>query len=470
MYGRCGAAAPAPRAVIVSLPHGSVAVMERFSEPILHVDMDAFFVEVERRCDPSLVGRPVIVGGLGPRGVVASASYEARRHGVRSAMPMVEARRRCPGGSFVPPHHERYTETSHAVFTVFLSVTPEVEKLSVDEAFLDVSGLRRHHSDPVSVATEIRRRIRSELSLPASVGVAPNKFIAKMASVDAKPDGIAVVRAGSETAYLHPLPVRRLWGVGEATHAALEGIGVATIGDLAALSPGSLEAHVGRSLAAHLRRLAAGIDDRTVSTDSAAKSISVEETYDADLTSDPVIETSLVELSERLGARLRRSQHSCHTLTLKVRFGDFTTVTRSLTAQSPIGLGSEIRSTAMRLWERVDRNERGIRLLGIGASSLVPRDQPTQLSFGVTPGSDAADTPNAGSTARRPAPEVSAASVAGEAIDAIRDRFGDGALVPARLVGRPRDDGGGAGSRTEGAGEPRGDVEDGKTPPPAQGR
>ena len=247
--------------------------VEQFAEPLLHVDMDAFFVEVERLGAPRLRGRPVIVGGLGARGVVASASYEARRFGVRSAMPMAEARRRCPHGEFVAPHHVRYGEMSARVFDVLGSFTPYVEPLSVDEAFLDVGGLRRHYPSPEAVAIAVRRQIRTELDLPASVGIARSKFIAKMASEDAKPDGWLKIAAGEELDYLHPLPVRRLWGVGEATHASLEGLGVVTIGDLAALQAKTLEGRVGAAMAAHLGALAHGIDDLPVMVEREAKSV-----------------------------------------------------------------------------------------------------------------------------------------------------------------------------------------------------
>ncbi len=227
-----------------------------FTEPILHVDMDAFFVEVERLDDPRLVGRPVVVGGAGARGVVAAASYEARAYGVHSAMPMVEARRRCPQAVVVPPDHRKYGAMSRRVFEIFRSFTPQVEGLSVDEAFLDVGGLRLHYKSPVDVAGAIRARIRSDLHLPASVGIASNKFLAKLASEEAKPDGVFHVKAGHELEFLHPLPVRRLWGVGEATYAALEALGVATVGDLAAVPEHVVAQRVGGAVGHHLLELA----------------------------------------------------------------------------------------------------------------------------------------------------------------------------------------------------------------------
>jgi DNA polymerase IV len=387
--------------------------MLRFAEPILHVDMDAFFVEVERLRNPRLGGRPVIVGGLGHRGVVASASYEARRFGVRSAMPMVEARRRCPQGEFVPPDHRRYAEVSAEVVTLLESFTPYVEPLSVDEAFLDVGGLRRHHESPEAVAIAIRERIRSELALPASVGIAGAKFIAKMASEDAKPDGWLKIPAGTELDYLHPLPVRRLWGVGEATHASLEGLGVTTIGDLAALDQKTLERRLGAAMGAHLGALARGIDLRAVTVERETKSVSVEETYERDLTSDAAVQRELVALCDRLASRLRTTGHRGHTVTLKVRFADFTTLTRSATVSTPAGDTGDVRPLVRQLWRRVGRDGRGVRLLGVGVSGLVARDQPLQLAL---------DASGRGAAA---------------AVDAIRDRFGDGAVVPARLAGPP---------------------------------
>lgn len=387
--------------------------MERFAESILHVDMDAFFVEVERLRDPGLRGRPVIVGGLGGRGVVASASYEARRLGVRSAMPMAQARRRCPRGNFLPPDHRRYGEVSARVFEVLDSFTPFVEPLSVDEAFLDVAGLWRHYPNPEAVAIAVRDRIRAELELPASVGIARTKFVAKMASEDAKPDGWSKVPAGAELDYLHPLPTRRLWGVGEATHASLEALGIHTIGELAALDRATLERRLGAAVGSHLSALARGLDERRVTVERPSKSVSVEETYERDLVSDADVDAALVTLSDRLASRLRRSGHRGQTVTLKVRFADFTTLTRSLTSPDAAGTTDDLRRAARRLWRRVGSDRRGVRLLGIGASGLVGRNEPAQLSL---------DTPAGGAAA--------------VVVDEIRDRFGDGAVVPARLVAR----------------------------------
>ncbi len=386
--------------------------MAGFTEPILHVDMDAFFVEVERLDDPTLRGRPVIVGGLGPRGVVAAASYEARAYGVHSAMPMREARRRCPHASYVAPSHGTYGAVSSRVFDALHSFTPRVEALSVDEAFLDVSGLRLHYAGPVDVAVAIRARLRTELGLPASVGIAPTKFLAKLASEEAKPDGIYHVHAGDELGFLHPLPVRRLWGVGEATHAALEGLGVATIGDLAALPEGLVARRLGRALGAHLSALAHGIDRRMVESGGEAKSISVENTFDRDLTSERAIDAALLDLCHRLDARLRRSAARGHTISLKVRLDDFTTVTRSETSPDAVAHAAEFFPVVRTLWSRVDRGGSGVRLLGVAVSGLEDREAPEQMLL------------------------VDDHKGAAAAVDEIRQRFGDDAVVPGGLLWR----------------------------------
>jgi DNA polymerase-4 len=386
----------------------------RFEEPFLHVDMDAFFVEVERLHDPALRGRPVVVGGGGPRGVVAAASYEAREYGVFSAMPMVEARRRCGQAVIVPPHHERYGQMSRRVFGILRSFTPMVEGLSVDEAFLDVSGLRLHYHRPEDVGEAIRERIREELSLPASVGVAPVKFLAKLASEDAKPDGLFVVRRSRELEYLHPMPVRRLWGVGQATYAALEAMGVHTIGELAALPEPQLTRRLGGAVGQHLMNLAHGRDDRAVESGAAAKSISAESTYDTDLTARDEIERALLRHCDRLSARLRREGVAGRTITLKLRFGDFTTLSRSQTLPVPIEHTPDLWGVAKELLGRIEVEGRGVRLLGIGASGLVAGETPRQLSM---------DHP------RRDA--------AAAAAEQVRARFGDDTVVPARLVDAP---------------------------------
>jgi DNA polymerase-4 len=387
---------------------------DRISEPILHVDMDAFFVEVERRKRPELVGRPVLVGGTGPRAVVAAASYEAREFGVGSAMPMGEAKRRCPAAIVVPPDHRAYGSTSRQVFDILRSFTPRVEGLSVDEAFLDVAGLRLHYENPVDIAEAIRARLRAELGLPASVGAATNKFLAKLASEEAKPDGVLVIAAGQELEFLHPLPVRRLWGVGEATYAALDALAIATVADLAATPLGTIEGRLGGVLGRHLWELAHGRDDRVVEGDAETKSVSVEETFSRDLHDDAAIEEALLRHCDRLSARLNAAGLAGRTITLKLRFGDFTTITRSQTIADPIDHTPDLWDAARQLLGKVDRGARGVRLLGVGASALTSRLSPRQLSL-EHPSRDAAAT----------------------AAEQVRARFGDDAVIPARLA-RPR--------------------------------
>lgn len=386
--------------------------MADFAERFVHVDMDAFFVEVERRRDPTLRGVPVIVGGLGRRGVVASASYEARARGVHSAMPIGEARRLCPGGRYLPPQHERYGEASSDLFELLRSMTPRVEGLSVDEAFLDIGGLRLQYETPTAVGHELRSRIRTSLGLPASVGISRVKFISKLASAAAKPDGLLLVAAGRELEFLHPMPVHRLWGVGEATRAALEALGVETIGELAALPERMLRKRLGAAAAVHLSQLANGIDPREVEPAGEAKSISVEETYEEDLVAEPIVHNAVLRLCDRLASRLHRAGYAGHTVTLKLRYGDFETVTRSVTLPAPIDAAPAIWDEVSRLLARAERTAgRGVRLLGVGISGLVDAVELRQLSLG-------------------PGVREAAAAV----VEEVRDRFGHDAVLPASLL------------------------------------
>ncbi|MGH3650402.1 MAG: DNA polymerase IV [Acidimicrobiia bacterium] len=382
-----------------------------WDEPILHVDMDSFFVEVERLDDPGLRGRPVAVGGAGPRGVIASASYEARRHGVHSAQPTSIARRLCPDLIVVPSTHGRYSDVSAEVFAVFRSFTPIVEGLSLDEAFLDVGGLRLHYESPVAVGEAVRGRMRSELGLPASVGVASVKFIAKLASKTAKPDGLHHVPAGAQLLFLHSLPASEMWGVGPATLAALARLGVSSIGDIAEVPIEALVAAVGPSTGRHLHELAVGRDPRPVVPDIASKSISVEETYDLDLETADVIETALLAHAQRLSGRLRRAGLRAGTVTLKLRYPDFTTITRSVTVPSAVDGSRQLFKVAGELLAAID-TERPVRLLGLGVSSLEPADLPTQLDIGSDEGWERVE----------------------DAVAEVRERFGEAAVGPARLL------------------------------------
>jgi DNA polymerase-4 len=389
-----------------------------WTETILHVDMDSFFVEVERLERRDLVDVPVAVGGAGPRGVIASASYEARVHGVRSAQPTSMARRLCPELTLVPPRHHLYSEVSTMVFAIFREFTPLVEGLGLDEAFLDVAGLRRHHHSPVAVAEAIRASISSELSLPASVGIASVKFVAKLASERAKPDGILHVPIARQIGFLRQLPVTAMWGVGPATHAALARLGVETVGDLADLPEQSLVAAVGPANGRLLHELAHGRDTRRVIPDLEAKSISVEETYDHDLAGADVVESALLALAERLSGRLRRSGLRGRTITLKIRYEDFTTPTRSLTVSAGVAGSRQLFHLARELLSGLDVT-RPVRLLGLGATSLEEAGGPEQLDIPGTGGWDRLE----------------------DAVADVRDRFGDGAITPARLVPRePRGD------------------------------
>ncbi len=395
----------------------SVPSEQPFREPIIHLDMDAFFVEVERLRSRELRGASVVVGGAGPRGVVASASYEARSFGIRSAMPIGRARRLCPQLIVVPPDHVEYRRVSALVFEILRRFTPHVEGLSIDEAFLDVAGMRRHFEDTPSVAEAIRQTIRSELGLPSSAGVAPNKLLAKLASQEAKPDGVRLVAADGVDGFLHPLPVRRLWGVGEATYALLERLGVRTIGDLAGVPPATLERRIGATLGRHLHQLARGVDDRPVAGGAEAKSISVEITYDVDIEGADKIEAELLRQSEQVAERLRRAGMAGRTITLKIRFGDFTTITRSRTLESSTNVGRDIYRTAFQLLQRSEVGGRPVRLIGIGLSTLEAGGAPHQLATD------------------RPATWDDLA----DAISEVRERFGSEAVQPARLT-RPEGD------------------------------
>ncbi len=385
-----------------------------WTEPILHVDMDAFFVEVERLDDPSLLGHPVAVGGTGNRGVIASASYEARTHGVRSAQPTATALRLCPDLKVVTPRHGVYSEMSARVFEVFREFTPLVEGLSLDEAFLDVSGLRRHHPSPVAIADAVRATLRDRLGLPASVGVASNKFLAKLASAAAKPDGCRHVPADTELDFLHALPVEALWGVGPATMAGLARLGVVTVGDLAELPETTLLRSMGPTHGRHLLELARGHDPRPVVPDIETKSISVEETYDRDLEGRETLETALLAHAQRLSGRLRRSGAAARTVVLKVRYDDFTTVSRQVTLKAPIDSPRDLFRVSKELLDAVE-TERPVRLLGLGGAGLEEGAEPRQLDLDSDPGW--------GRVA--------------DAVAEVRDRYGDRSVAPARLIDTP---------------------------------
>ena len=331
--------------------------------------MDAFYASVEQLDDPELRGRPVVVGGQGNRGVVAAASYEARQYGIRSAMPTVRARRACPEAVFVSPRLDRYSEISQEVMAILRSATPLVEPLSLDEAFLDVTGAHRLLGTGPEIGESLRARIRDELGLAASVGVAITKMLAKIASDLAKPDGLLVVERGTELEFLHPLPVTRLWGVGPATLRRVEALGVHTIGEFAAIPKATLVRTLGKSAGTHLHDLAWNRDPRPVEPNRSAKSIGHEETFAADRTDRRQLQRDVVRMADLVAARLRVHSTTAKTVQLKIRYSDFTTITRSRTIADATDLAAMIAREALALLAEVDL-DRGVRLLGVTGLQL----------------------------------------------------------------------------------------------------
>jgi DNA polymerase-4 len=395
------------------------------SRCILHVDMDAFFVSVELLRHPELVGRPVVVGGTGHRGVVAAASYEARRYGIRSATPSTQARRLCPEAVFLPGDHARYAEVSSEVFAIFSEFTPLVEGISLDEAFLDVTGARRRLGTGTGIAAEIRRRVQARVGLACSVGVAPNKFLAKLASKAAKPiagadgvrpgPGVVEVVPGDVLAFLGPLAVEALWGVGPATLARLHRLGVSTVGDLAALGREVLVTALGPAAGAHLFDLARGVDHREVQPNRELKSVGHEETFTHDLHERDEIRREVVRLSDAVAARLRRNGLGARTFTLKIRFSSFSTITRSVTVAGSVDTGPAIAAALGPLIDAVDPSS-GVRLVGVSGSNLAAPAEQLGL-FGAQAGA--------------PGPAWGPASAA---LDDIRERFGAQSIGPASTL------------------------------------
>lgn len=338
---------------------------------ILHVDMDAFYASVEERDQPELVGHPVIVGGTPEgRGVVAAANYVARTFGVHSAMPAIQAKRLCPHAIFLRPRMEHYAEVSAQIRSVFERYTPLVEPLSLDEAFLDVTGSESLHGPALKIAQDIKHEIRGSLSLVASVGVAPNKFLAKIASDLEKPDGLVVVDPERVQEFLDPLPVKRLWSVGKVTGKIFEQLGIQTIGQLRQLSVDKLQQHFGNS-GMHFWELAHGIDERPVTPEQEAKSISHEKTFSSDIEDPSLLRAWLLELTEQVTCRLRRHGLKARTVNLKARYDDFHTVTRAHTLSAPTNVTEEIWQAVSLLFERIPSRTLRLRLLGVGVSNLV---------------------------------------------------------------------------------------------------
>jgi DNA polymerase IV len=378
---------------------------------ILHVDLDAFFASVEQRDRPELRGKPVIVGGdPSGRGVVSAASYEARRFGVHSAMSLREAVRRCPDGVFLPVDGRRYQQASREVMAILRRFTPQVEPISIDEAFLDVTGSRKLFGDGRAIALAIKAAIREDVDLPVSVGVATTKLVAKIASDLRKPDGLVVVKPGEEAAFLAPLPISRLWGVGEKTGVALADYGIRTIGDLAALSPDVLVRRFGKHGAALASR-ARGLDEDRVHEGDPAKSVGHEHTFDVDTSDRETIERTLLAMSDGVAGRLRSAGVRASTIAVKIRDSSFRTITRQRTLPEPTDRTDTIFLAAVELARPEVRGIR-VRLLGVSASNLGDREQ-----LGLFPSEE---------------PRRRAAI---EAADTIRRRYGERAVTRGRLVG-----------------------------------
>ena len=379
--------------------------------------MDAFYASVEVVKDPSLAGKAVIVGGLGGRGVVTSASYEARSFGVHSAMPTVRAKRLCPHAIFLSNDFDSYLEYSRKIKEIFLNYTPLVEPLSLDEAFLDVSGSVKLFGAPVDIARQVKAEVES-IGLHCTVGVAPNKFLAKLASDAAKPNGLLVVPADDVESFLHPLPVTALWGVGERTAESLQRLGLRTVADLASMSRRVLERAVGEAVGSHLHALANGIDERTVIPDESNRSIGSENTFARDLDDRTEILREVLRLSERTASRLRSKGMCGRTVTLKVRWSNFKTISRSRTLDHEVNTTAEIYEVAKAAFEKLDPDRPRIRLLGVTVSGLATGPPRRQLELGTAgsrPGWDEAS----------------------DAIDDIRHRFGDEAVNIATLLREP---------------------------------
>jgi DNA polymerase IV len=381
---------------------------------ILHADLDSFYASVEQRDDPSLRGRPVIVGG----GVVLAASYEAKAYGVRTAMGGGQARRLCPQAIVVPPRMSAYSEASKAVYEIFEDTTPLVEGLSIDEAFLDVRGLRRISGPPADIALRLRRRVLEQVGLPITVGVARTKFLAKVASGVAKPDGLLVVPPGSELAFLHPLPVERLWGVGPVTSAKLRRRGIATVGQVAELAEGALVSMLGRAAGRHLHALAHNRDPRRVHVGRRRRSMGAQHAFGRRSKSKDALDAILVALVDRLSRRLRAARRVCRTVTLRLRFYDFSRATRSHTLPEATAQTPTILATARGLFRDAMPmiEERGCTMVGVAVGNLTD-DTAIQLALPFE---------------RRRAGALDAA------VDVVRDRFGSEAITRAVLLGRER--------------------------------
>jgi len=401
---------------------------------ILHVDMDAFFASVEVLDDPSLAGQPVIVGGAGARGVVASCTYEARAFGVHSAMPSVRARQLCPHAIFLPGRHGRYTEISGRLHQILGDLTLMVEPIGLDEAFLDVAGALRMLGPPELIARNLRLRVRDELSLDCAVGIGRSKMIAKLASRAAKPRasraglvpglGVFMVEPETELEFLHAHDVEALWGVGPATASRLHGLGVRTVGDLAALPVDTVVRRLGKASGIHLAALARGEDPDPVTPNRPAKSIGHEETFSQDLVDPAELERHVLRMSESVATLLRGAASAARTVTVKVKFKDLSLQTRAHTLGRAITTGGAIGRVASALLAGIDPGE-GVRLLGVSASGLTEGGG-DQLSFDLGDGQD--DGTQSATSHEQSWQDVTAA------VDAIRHRFGRSSVGSAAMV------------------------------------
>lgn len=381
------------------------------SASILHVDMDAFFASVAERDNPELKGKAVVIG-MGVRGVVSAANYEARKFGIHAAMPVGRARRLAPHAIFLPVDMPRYQEVSSHVMKIFESFTPWVEPISLDEAFLDVSGVERLLGSPREIATLIRAKVEAQEGITCSVGIAPSKFIAKLASQHCKPNGMLEITADRILTFLHPLPIQAMWGVGEKTAETLERLGLRTIEDIANLPRATLIRALGQANGASLHELAWGRDYRDVKPHDAEKSISAAETFARDLDNPAEILTEFLRLTERASARLRDKDLFTKTISIKVRFADFSTINRSKTLSLPINGTHEIYEVVKSLYEALKIDRARLRLVGVSLENL-SSGAPEQLVLGA---------------------RESGWRQADGAIDRARARFGAGSVRPARLI------------------------------------
>ena len=391
---------------------------------ILHVDMDAFFAAVEEREDPTLRGKPLVIGadpkGGKGRGVVSTANYEARKYGVGSAMPIGEAWRRCPQAVFLPPRGRLYGDASRAIFAIFEHYTELVEGLSVDEAFLDVTASRRLYGDGRTIARAIKDQIQAEQSLTASVGVAGSKYVAKVASDLDKPDGLVVVEPGSEVEFLAPLPIRCLWGAGPKGQQALRSLGCKTIGDVAALEPAVLVRRFGEAGGLHFHRLSHGLDERRVNPGHERKSLGKERAFGEDVSDRRVVERKLLGLCEGVSAALRRKKLAGTTVTVKLRFEGYETLTRRRTLEAPIDTVEALWPAARELFHDADRPKKKIRLIGVTVSGF--ESAPPQLGLFETGGPDIDHR-------------------VAEVVDRLSERYGRGTVTRAALLEEKKTDG-----------------------------